>query len=219
MVAKFSIIPKIACPVCDPPSANICFRSNWKHCTPIQFQAFRDTVSRLLPSLPLTWDRPSVDFIVSRISEVLLLAALRTFPSIKFRKHVRPGSNGDLKQTHLRCKRAYRAWRKIGRPSDPLDKCRVEYKLEQEERVYLDFKRQQFDIFLSTLDLDDRKLFLQLTDHQLSQQHLFVLIIRCSEETRLSKAGLLIFRNSWFLSKEIMSGRGDVIVHLYEWPF
>ncbi len=104
VVARFSILSKSVCSVRNPPSADIRFCPNWRRAPPFSYKfsectPFSYKFSEILFFVfHLTWDRPSNDFIISRISETPFLAASGTLPSIKFCKHVRPGWNGDFKQ-------------------------------------------------------------------------------------------------------------------------
>ena len=166
VVAEFSILPVVTNSSrfsvrVDPSNRR---RPNWKRCSHTDLNDYREAVSRLLPTIPDSWDRQAVDRIVKDISESLRVAASRSLPIVSFRKYAKPGWNIELKLTHFKCKQPYRAWRINGRPSDPSNPFRRSYKEAKRvfRRALRRFKRQEFDTFLNSLDLDSRKLFRQL---------------------------------------------------------
>ena len=146
------------------PMAHPCFRPNWHKCNPHQLLRYKSAVSHALPPLPTVWNTASVDSFVKDISEVLVSAASDTLPSVQFHKYIRPAWGPTLKRSHSKCKQAYREWCRHGRSSSPSDPFRIAYKLAKRgfRQSLRSHKCQEFDTFLNSLDLDQRKLFHQL---------------------------------------------------------
>ena len=85
-------------------------------------------VEHALPSLPPVWSIDDIDCITELLTKLLTSSAKLVIPQKSFHSYRRPNWSSNLKEAQSRAKETYKTWRMHGKPSDPSNVFRCNYK-------------------------------------------------------------------------------------------